>query len=266
MESAPPLFPSVPLTPSKRAFVGGCSSATQKKQEEVVVVSLPEIIDIVDDSDEEDSTSTDKSFFKRFDVVENFPDHHYSKNTSSWTKQPPKQWAKKIHEEWKLLENHLPDTIFVRVCESRMDILRAVIIGAEGTPYHDGLFFFDVFFPNNYPSVPIRNPPKHFEELVAGHFSRRARDILMACKSYVNGTQVGCVVKGVQDLEQGHKICSAGFREQLAQYVPTLVGAFRAVNVNDCDEFLSLTPAKESPGKRKAAVKKEKSARKKNKV
>ena len=35
-----------------------------------------------------------------------------------------------------------------------MDLLRAVIIGAEGTPYHDGLFFFDVFFPEDYSNVP----------------------------------------------------------------------------------------------------------------
>lgn len=46
------------------------------------------------------------------------------------------------------------DSIFVRVYESRMDLLRAVIIGAEGTPYHDGLFFFDVHFPSSYPSKP----------------------------------------------------------------------------------------------------------------
>ena len=52
------------------------------------------------------------------------------------------------------------DTIFVRVYESRMDLLRAVIIGAEGTPYHDGLFFFDIFFPSGYPSVPpVSNSP-----------------------------------------------------------------------------------------------------------
>ncbi|KEH43397.1 ubiquitin-conjugating enzyme [Medicago truncatula] len=56
--------------------------------------------------------------------------------------------AKKIQEEWRILEKHLP------VCESRMDLLRAVIIGAEGTPYHDGLFFFDVHFPTGYPNVP----------------------------------------------------------------------------------------------------------------
>lgn len=46
------------------------------------------------------------------------------------------------------------DTIFVRVYESRMDLLRAVIVGAEGTPYHDGLFFFDIYFPVEYPNVP----------------------------------------------------------------------------------------------------------------
>lgn len=39
-----------------------------------------------------------------------------------------------------------------------MDLLRAVIIGPAGTPYHDGLFFFDVYFPSRYPSKPpVRN-------------------------------------------------------------------------------------------------------------
>ncbi|KAJ0801041.1 putative ubiquitin-conjugating enzyme E2, ubiquitin-conjugating enzyme/RWD [Helianthus annuus] len=32
-----------------------------------------------------------------------------------------------------------------------MDLLRAVIVGAKGTPYHNGLFFFDVYFPRAYP-------------------------------------------------------------------------------------------------------------------
>ena len=35
-----------------------------------------------------------------------------------------------------------------------MDRVRAVIVGAEATPYHDGLFFFDVCFPSGYPNVP----------------------------------------------------------------------------------------------------------------
>lgn len=46
------------------------------------------------------------------------------------------------------------DTIFVRAYEDRMDLLRAVIMGPAGTPYHDGLFFFDIYFPPQYPNVP----------------------------------------------------------------------------------------------------------------
>lgn len=35
-----------------------------------------------------------------------------------------------------------------------MDLLRAVMIGPQGTPYHDGLFFFDAQFPPSYPAIP----------------------------------------------------------------------------------------------------------------
>ena len=35
-----------------------------------------------------------------------------------------------------------------------MDLLRSVIVGAAGTPYQDGLFFFDIHFPSEYPDVP----------------------------------------------------------------------------------------------------------------
>nr|XP_043621425.1 putative ubiquitin-conjugating enzyme E2 38 [Erigeron canadensis] len=46
--------------------------------------------------------------------------------------------------------------MFVRVYLSRMDLLRAVIIGPEGTPYQDGVFVFDVLFPDDYPNSPAR--------------------------------------------------------------------------------------------------------------
>ncbi|KAM1597823.1 hypothetical protein EV1_032597 [Malus domestica] len=65
--------------------------------------------------------------------------------------------ANRIQEERKILEKDLPDTIFVRAYETIMDCVRAVIVGAEGTPYHDGLFFFDVCFPSGYPNVPPEN-------------------------------------------------------------------------------------------------------------
>jgi len=35
-----------------------------------------------------------------------------------------------------------------------MDLMRAAIVGASGTPYHDGLFFFDICFPPEYPNEP----------------------------------------------------------------------------------------------------------------
>lgn len=46
------------------------------------------------------------------------------------------------------------ETIYVRVYEERMDLLRAVLVGAPGTPYHDGLFFFDILLPPEYPHEP----------------------------------------------------------------------------------------------------------------
>ena len=36
----------------------------------------------------------------------------------------------------------------------RMDKMRALITGPEGTPYYGGAFIFDAFFPDDYPAVP----------------------------------------------------------------------------------------------------------------
>ncbi|KAE8125819.1 hypothetical protein FH972_020590 [Carpinus fangiana] len=279
--------------------------------------------------------------FKQFDTIEDHSDHHYTGYSSSM-KQPSKNWAKKIQEEWKILEKDLPDTIFVRVYETRMDLLRAVIIGAEGTPYHDGLFFFDVSFPSSYPNVPphvyyhsgglrlnpnlyncgkvclsllntwsgkknekwipgvstmlqvlvsiqglilntkpyfnepgyaamsgsasgemrsqqynedtfilslrtmiytMRRPPKHFEDFVLGHFCNRAHDILVACKAYMDGAQVGSLEKGgVQDVDVGDKSCSKRFKDSLAGYVDMLVKDFTRIGAENCEKFLSPPP------------------------
>ena len=65
-----------------------------------------------------------------------------------------KKWVKAVQKEWRILENNLPDTIYVRAFEDRMDLVRAVMVGASGTPYQDGLFFFDLHLPPSYPDVP----------------------------------------------------------------------------------------------------------------
>ncbi|XP_010267930.1 PREDICTED: putative ubiquitin-conjugating enzyme E2 38 [Nelumbo nucifera] len=94
--------------------------------------------------------------FKQFDVVSDFTDHYYYGPSVSIISSNAR---KKIMREWKILENNLPESIFVRAYEGRMDLLRAVIIGAAGTPYHDGLFFFDILFPSDYPARP---PQVHY--------------------------------------------------------------------------------------------------------
>ncbi|PIA41753.1 hypothetical protein AQUCO_02200290v1 [Aquilegia coerulea] len=86
--------------------------------------------------------------FKQFDSVTGFSDHHY---VSSFLR---KDVAKRIQKEWKTLEDNLPESIFVRVSEARIDLLRAAIIGAPDTPYYNGLLFFDICFPSDYPAQP----------------------------------------------------------------------------------------------------------------
>ena len=46
------------------------------------------------------------------------------------------------------------DTVYVRAYEDRMDLLRVAMVGASGTPYHDGLFFFDLQLPPTFPAAP----------------------------------------------------------------------------------------------------------------
>ncbi|GJV84935.1 ubiquitin-conjugating enzyme/RWD-like protein [Tanacetum coccineum] len=75
------------------------------------------------------------------DDVQEFPKAKLGNGVS------PDDWADKIKKELNNLEQHLPEGIFVRAYKERMELLRVVIIGQEGTPYHHGLFFFDVCFP-----------------------------------------------------------------------------------------------------------------------
>ena len=46
----------------------------------------------------------------------------------------------------------LPNT--VRVDEDRPDILKAMIVGPDGTPYENVCFEFDILLPLDYPNVP----------------------------------------------------------------------------------------------------------------
>ncbi|XP_018716017.2 putative ubiquitin-conjugating enzyme E2 38 [Eucalyptus grandis] len=93
--------------------------------------------------------------FPRFDAVSDDSDHFYRNPRQTI----PASTQKNIMHEWKLLEQHLPESITVRAYEKRIDLLRAAIVGAATTPYHDGLYFFDISFPPNYPAQP---PQVHY--------------------------------------------------------------------------------------------------------
>ncbi|KAM0002319.1 putative ubiquitin-conjugating enzyme E2, ubiquitin-conjugating enzyme/RWD [Helianthus debilis subsp. tardiflorus] len=317
---------------------GAVGDSSNNKHERLEhVTNHGEVISMEDDTVVQDSGNNDVlrkyQNFKKFDIVEDYSDHHYS-GSSSATMEPPRNWAKKIQEEWRILEKDLPDMIYVRVYESRMDLLRAVIMGPEGTPYHDGLFFFDVCFPKTYPHDPpqvhyhsgglrinpnlyhngkvclsllntwvgsknekwtpgvstmfqvllsiqglilnakpyfnepgyerssgsasgenkslqynertlvlslktmvytMRKPPKHFEDLVIGHFCDRARGILTSCNAYTKGLRVGCGV------DMGEQTGSRGFRNDVKGYMKTLVEAFKQIGVENLEEFLPPT-------------------------
>ncbi|KAK4740366.1 hypothetical protein R3W88_004063 [Solanum pinnatisectum] len=90
--------------------------------------------------------------FKRFDITTDPYDHHFL--GTSGQNNAGRKWLKKVQQDWNILQNNLPDGIYVRVYEDHMDLLRAVIVGAYGTPYQDGLFFFDFHLPPEYPDVP----------------------------------------------------------------------------------------------------------------
>ncbi|KAL6623354.1 hypothetical protein ACP70R_033233 [Stipagrostis hirtigluma subsp. patula] len=104
---------------------------------------------------EADATVGDNNSFQfsQFDVVQSPPDHQYLDVIGQGT-GGGRNWTKRVQKEWKMLQDNLPDTIFVRAFEDRMDLLRVVMVGASGTPYHDGLFFFDLQLPPSYPAVP----------------------------------------------------------------------------------------------------------------
>ncbi|GJT10696.1 ubiquitin-conjugating enzyme/RWD-like protein [Tanacetum coccineum] len=102
-----------------------------------------------------DNEEVQKRFksFKKFDILSDHTGHRFSTFNPLMIRQP-EGWADRIKQEWTILEKDLPDTIFVSAFDPKMELLSAVIVGPKGTPYHDGLYFFDVFIPRSYPESP----------------------------------------------------------------------------------------------------------------
>lgn len=81
--------------------------------------------------------------------------HHYISSTSPTTAS---SLMKRIAKEHKILRTSLPPGIFFRTWESRLNLIRVLIIGPHDTPYEYAPFIIDFHLPPNYPS----RPPKAF--------------------------------------------------------------------------------------------------------
>uniref|UniRef100_A0A6C0J921 UBC core domain-containing protein n=1 Tax=viral metagenome TaxID=1070528 RepID=A0A6C0J921_9ZZZZ len=80
--------------------------------------------------------------------------HKFIKNKASSIK--PKT-IMRIVSEFNSLKKNLPNnwdsSILMRVPKSNLNLITFLIVGPKDTPYHNGLFEFHAYFPDNYPQI-----------------------------------------------------------------------------------------------------------------
>ncbi len=72
---------------------------------------------------------------------------------------------RRIMREHKIMRSSLPDGIFVRTWESRLDLLRVLIVGPFDTPYEFAPFVVDLHFGSNFPTS---SPDAYFHSWTGG--------------------------------------------------------------------------------------------------
>lgn len=86
-----------------------------------------------------------------FDVLDDSPsDHHFAGTTTPMSGDI----LRRIGKEHKILASSLPDGVFARSWEARLDLLRILIIGPTGTPYEHAPFVIDMHFSESFPASP----------------------------------------------------------------------------------------------------------------
>lgn len=85
--------------------------------------------------------------------LQNSPTKHIFLKESK-SSPPTAKLCARLTKEIGSMMSGLPPGIFVRVDQTKMNLMRICMTGPEGSPYQNGMFFFDVYFPYNYPAVP----------------------------------------------------------------------------------------------------------------
>lgn len=83
--------------------------------------------------------------------------HHYKNMAKTEMSMNPKKVRALVREVTALASSlplFLESSVFLRIDETRMDVMKCIITGPEGTPYANGVFVFDIFCPPEFPSVP----------------------------------------------------------------------------------------------------------------
>jgi len=87
--------------------------------------------------------------------------HHYRNCAEGMERQSPDlARMKRLVAEVSSLKYPLPESIYDRYLDYRLDVVRAVIIGPKGTPYENGLFEVDIFCVCVWVEVPRRCHPR----------------------------------------------------------------------------------------------------------
>lgn len=106
---------------------------------------------------EDDEMDKPSSVMEQFEVQSAAPSSHkFYKNA---TGRMTKRFIAANRRDVKLFAKSLPKGVYVRGYEDRMDLMSAMIVGPDNTPFRDGLFVFEIYFPPQYPEVP---PKVHF--------------------------------------------------------------------------------------------------------
>lgn len=145
------------------------SKALAKAESEFEDESSPDEVKTYDLTAEVEATNDEKKVSIPIEtfVVETCENFQIMENVSSTHKfhltvfHPTNAHAffKAVQREHKLLRNSLPNGVWVRSFEDRLDLLSVLVKGPKSTPYEDGLFAFDIQLGHDYPISP---PMCHF--------------------------------------------------------------------------------------------------------
>uniref|UniRef100_A0A182SDH3 UBIQUITIN_CONJUGAT_2 domain-containing protein n=1 Tax=Anopheles maculatus TaxID=74869 RepID=A0A182SDH3_9DIPT len=85
--------------------------------------------------------------------------HHFETNVRMAGDRGHPGRVKRLAQETVTLSTSLPlsysSSVFVRCDTDRLDIMKVLITGPAETPYANGCFEFDVYFPPDYPNSPM---------------------------------------------------------------------------------------------------------------